>query len=70
MSNLLPCISQVHYNAACHTDWHAMQGNLFDPRGEFPLIPGHEAAGTVESVGEGVTEFQPGILSGLWLTAK
>ncbi|KAJ6956744.1 hypothetical protein NC652_007720 [Populus alba x Populus x berolinensis] len=32
----------------------------FDPEGLFPCILGHEAAGIVESVGEGVTEVQPG----------
>lgn len=31
-----------------------------DPEGQFPAILGHEGAGIVESVGEGVTEFQPG----------
>ncbi|PPD95853.1 hypothetical protein GOBAR_DD07111 [Gossypium barbadense] len=31
-----------------------------DPEGLFPCILGHEAAGIVESVGEGVTEVQPG----------
>lgn len=30
------------------------------PAGKLPFIPGLEAAGTVESVGEGVTEFAPG----------
>ncbi|KAF8388308.1 hypothetical protein HHK36_026974 [Tetracentron sinense] len=33
---------------------------LQDPEGLFPCILGHEAAGIVESVGEGVTEVQPG----------
>jgi S-(hydroxymethyl)glutathione dehydrogenase/alcohol dehydrogenase len=27
---------------------------------EFPVILGHEGAGVVESVGEGVSQFQPG----------
>ncbi|KVI12340.1 Alcohol dehydrogenase, C-terminal [Cynara cardunculus var. scolymus] len=31
-----------------------------DPEGRFPCILGHEAAGIVESVGEGVTEVKPG----------
>ncbi|PWZ20213.1 Alcohol dehydrogenase class-3 [Zea mays] len=31
-----------------------------DPEGLFPCILGHEAAGIVESVGEGVTDVQPG----------
>ena len=31
-----------------------------DPEGLFPCILGHEAAGVVESVGEGVTSVKPG----------
>src|SRR5271156_3990587 len=31
-----------------------------DPEGAFPVILGHEGAGIVESVGEGVTSVQPG----------
>eukprot|EP00929_Paragymnodinium_shiwhaense_P045870 TRINITY_DN23392_c0_g2_i1.p2 TRINITY_DN23392_c0_g2~~TRINITY_DN23392_c0_g2_i1.p2 ORF type:complete len:684 (+),score=230.80 TRINITY_DN23392_c0_g2_i1:74-2125(+) len=44
--------------ALCHTDAYTLDG--CDPEGLFPCILGHEAAGIVESVGEGVTEFQPG----------
>jgi len=42
----------------CHTDAYTLDG--FDPEGKFPVILGHEGAGTVESVGEGVTAFAPG----------
>jgi S-(hydroxymethyl)glutathione dehydrogenase/alcohol dehydrogenase len=31
-----------------------------DPEGAFPIILGHEGAGIVESVGEGVTSVKPG----------
>lgn len=31
-----------------------------DPEGAFPVVLGHEGAGVVESVGEGVTNVQPG----------
>ncbi|PHH75688.1 hypothetical protein CDD80_2177 [Ophiocordyceps camponoti-rufipedis] len=31
-----------------------------DPEGAFPVILGHEGAGIVESVGEGVTDVKPG----------
>merc|ERR1719420_2906841 len=44
--------------ALCHTDAYTLDG--CDPEGLFPCILGHEASGIVESVGEGVTEFQPG----------
>ncbi|USI88938.1 S-(hydroxymethyl)mycothiol dehydrogenase [Rhodococcus pyridinivorans] len=35
----------------CHTDLHYREGGIND---EFPFLLGHEAAGVVESVGEGV----------------
>jgi len=41
----------------CHTDLHYREGGIND---EFPFLLGHEAAGIVESVGEGVTEVAPG----------
>ncbi|KAM9708309.1 alcohol dehydrogenase 1-like isoform 1-T2 [Menidia menidia] len=44
--------------AVCHTDlYHLLESR--NPGG-FPTVLGHEAAGLVESVGPGVTEFQPG----------
>uniref|UniRef100_A0A8C5J6S5 Alcohol dehydrogenase-like N-terminal domain-containing protein n=1 Tax=Junco hyemalis TaxID=40217 RepID=A0A8C5J6S5_JUNHY len=42
----------------CRTDEHILQGCF--PSAEFPVIPGHEGAGIVESVGEGVTSMKPG----------
>ncbi|XP_062430174.1 alcohol dehydrogenase 1-like [Rhea pennata] len=42
----------------CCTDDHVLRGCF--PNTEFPLIPGHEGAGIVESIGEGVTSVQPG----------
>jgi S-(hydroxymethyl)mycothiol dehydrogenase len=41
----------------CHTDLHYREGEVND---EFPFLLGHEAAGTVEAVGAGVTEVAPG----------
>ncbi|CAN5156248.1 S-(hydroxymethyl)mycothiol dehydrogenase [soil metagenome] len=41
----------------CHTDLHYREGGIND---EFPFLLGHEAAGIVESVGEGVTEVAVG----------
>ncbi|GGM92378.1 putative zinc-dependent alcohol dehydrogenase AdhE2 [Lentzea pudingi] len=41
----------------CHTDLHYREGGIND---EFPFLLGHEAAGVVESVGEGVTDLEPG----------
>ncbi|MGZ5379200.1 MAG: alcohol dehydrogenase catalytic domain-containing protein, partial [Mycobacterium sp.] len=41
----------------CHTDLTYREGGIND---EFPFLLGHEAAGTVESVGAGVTNVQAG----------
>ena len=41
----------------CHTDLHYRDGGIND---DFPFLLGHEAAGVVEAVGEGVTEVAPG----------
>ncbi|PWI11011.1 S-(hydroxymethyl)mycothiol dehydrogenase [Streptomyces sp. NWU339] len=41
----------------CHTDLTYREGGIND---DFPFLLGHEAAGTVESVGEGVESVQPG----------
>jgi S-(hydroxymethyl)mycothiol dehydrogenase len=41
----------------CHTDLHYREGGIND---EFPFLLGHEAAGIVEAVGDGVTDVAPG----------
>ena len=41
----------------CHTDLHYREGAIND---EFPFLLGHEAAGLVEEVGEGVTGLTVG----------
>ena len=41
----------------CHTDLHYRDGGIND---DFPFLLGHEAAGTVESVGDGVANVAPG----------
>jgi S-(hydroxymethyl)mycothiol dehydrogenase len=41
----------------CHTDLHYREGGIGD---DFPYLLGHEAAGVVEAVGDGVTEVAPG----------
>ncbi|MEU6405073.1 S-(hydroxymethyl)mycothiol dehydrogenase [Streptomyces sp. NPDC046985] len=50
-------VVQVQACGVCHTDLHYKQGGIND---EFPFLLGHEAAGVVESVGEGVTDVAPG----------
>jgi S-(hydroxymethyl)glutathione dehydrogenase / alcohol dehydrogenase len=42
----------------CHTDLYTASGA--DPSGYAPTVLGHEGAGVVEEVGEGVTNLQPG----------
>ena len=41
----------------CHTDLHYREGAIND---DFPFLLGHEAAGTVEEVGDGVTNVAVG----------
>jgi len=41
----------------CHTDLHYREGGIND---EYPFLLGHEAAGVVDAVGEGVTDVAPG----------
>lgn len=41
----------------CHTDLTYREGGIND---EYPFLLGHEASGTVEAVGEGVTNVEPG----------
>ncbi|HVE26856.1 MAG TPA: S-(hydroxymethyl)mycothiol dehydrogenase [Sporichthya sp.] len=48
---------KVEACGVCHTDLHYREGGIND---EFPFLLGHEAAGTVEAVGEGVVGLAPG----------
>jgi len=43
---------EIHHAGACHTDWHAVEGDL--PAGRYPVVGGHEGAGVVSAVGDGV----------------
>ena len=45
-------------SGVCHSDLSIQNGTLYG--GPAPLVCGHEGAGVVEGVGEGVTELQPG----------
>jgi S-(hydroxymethyl)mycothiol dehydrogenase len=50
-------VVQIQACGVCHTDLHYREGGIND---EFPFLLGHEAAGVVESVGDGVTDVAPG----------
>ncbi|MFB9903665.1 S-(hydroxymethyl)mycothiol dehydrogenase [Allokutzneria oryzae] len=50
-------VVRVQACGVCHTDLHYREGGIND---EFPFLLGHEAAGVVEEVGEGVTDLAPG----------
>jgi len=41
----------------CHSDWHVVTGAMPYP---LPVVLGHEGAGVVQAVGNGVTRVEPG----------
>ncbi len=60
------CVA-LRASGVCHSDWNTVTGDTPSP---LPAVLGHEGAGVVESVGEGVTTVAPGdhvVLS--WLPA-
>jgi S-(hydroxymethyl)mycothiol dehydrogenase len=50
-------VVRVQACGVCHTDLHYRDGGITD---EYPFLLGHEAAGVVERVGDGVTDVAPG----------
>lgn len=50
-------VVRIQACGVCHTDLHYREGGIND---DFPFLLGHEAAGTVESIGPGVTNVAPG----------
>ena len=49
---------RISHTGVCHTDAFTLSGD--DPEGLFPVVLGHEGAGVVVDVGEGVTAVRPG----------
>ena len=48
---------EVQACGVCHTDLHYREGAISD---DFPFFLGHEAAGVVSKVGDGVEDVEPG----------
>lgn len=49
---------EIKAAGVCHTDAYTLSGG--DPEGVFPVVLGHEGAGVVVEIGEGVTSVKPG----------
>ena len=49
---------RITHTGVCHTDAFTLSGD--DPEGIFPSVLGHEGAGIVVEVGEGVASLAPG----------
>ncbi|MGF1454725.1 MAG: S-(hydroxymethyl)glutathione dehydrogenase/class III alcohol dehydrogenase [Alphaproteobacteria bacterium] len=49
---------EIMATGVCHTDAYTLSGK--DPEGAFPAVLGHEGAGIVREVGEGVTSVAAG----------
>ncbi len=50
-------VVKVQACGVCHTDLHYREGGIND---DYPFLLGHEAAGLVEAIGEGVTGLEVG----------
>ena len=50
---------KIKYCGICHSDLHQIRAE-WDMSIYYPMVPGHEIVGVVESVGESVTKFKEG----------
>lgn len=53
-------VIDVHAAGLCHSDLHILHGPGADWVAKTPIVLGHEVAGTIAAVGEGVTGFDIG----------
>lgn len=51
-------VIDIAFAGICHSDIHQARDEWAE--GIFPMVPGHEIAGIVSAVGEGVTKYQVG----------
>ena len=51
---------KIAYCGICGSDHHKVEGKKNTRKVTYPVALGHEISGTVEAVGEGVTEFKAG----------
>lgn len=51
-------VLKVEATGLCRSDWHGWQGH--DPDIVLPHVPGHELAGTIAAIGDGVTGWSVG----------
>jgi uncharacterized zinc-type alcohol dehydrogenase-like protein len=49
---------KIHFSGICHSDIHQGRNEWFT--NTFPMVPGHEIAGTVEAIGSEVTQYAVG----------
>jgi alcohol dehydrogenase (NADP+) len=63
--DLAPCdvLIDITYAGICHSDIHHARADWGEEL--YPLVPGHEIAGTVSAVGSGVTQFRVGDRAGV-----
>lgn len=50
--------AQLEFAGMCHSDHHVVTGDI--PVAAFPVLGGHEGAGVVIEVGDGVDDLVPG----------
>ena len=54
---------RVEACGVCHSDASSKQGGM--PGQRYPIVPGHEIAGVIDALGDGVTGWRPGQRVGL-----
>jgi uncharacterized zinc-type alcohol dehydrogenase-like protein len=51
-------VIDIHFCGICHSDIHQARDEWGGS--QFPMVPGHEIAGTVRAVGASVTKYKVG----------